>query len=239
MDFKGLPQGGSLLVMIDYYSKFPEIAIMRSTTAGAVIKVLRSWFSRAGYPLEIVTDNGPPFRSLEFRRFLVSNNVKQRTTTPYWPQANGEVERLNRCIGKIIRAAKLDRKDVQEALDEWLYSYRNTPHRVTGRCPVDLVYREPAPDKLPSANRFFPAEPTRPRSFHEQALKRDTKVAAKPHRFQVGDRVYVRQHQRAPFKWAKDPSHIVSLKGDSAVVRSSVDASEKHRHVTDLKKAEA
>ena len=66
MDFLGpLPSGEMLLVVIDLYSHFPEVEILRSTAASATIPKLDSIFARHGYPVKVRTDNGPPWNSTE------------------------------------------------------------------------------------------------------------------------------------------------------------------------------
>ena len=62
-----LPSGHSLLVIVDYYSRFYEVEIMQSTTAEKVIDCLADTFSRHELPITIKSDNGPQFRSSEFR----------------------------------------------------------------------------------------------------------------------------------------------------------------------------
>ncbi|XP_014217296.1 uncharacterized protein LOC106645854, partial [Copidosoma floridanum] len=47
---------------------------------------------RFGLPDHIVSDNGPQFRSLEFREFLKRNGVKQSFSPPYHPATNGAAE---------------------------------------------------------------------------------------------------------------------------------------------------
>ncbi|XP_055643303.1 uncharacterized protein K02A2.6-like [Toxorhynchites rutilus septentrionalis] len=101
IDFLGpLPEGQSLLVVIDCYSRFMEICEMDKTTAGDVIKELSVMFSRYGIPALLKADNAPQFSSecIEFKKFCDSHGVKLSNTIPYWPLTNGEVERQNRSI---------------------------------------------------------------------------------------------------------------------------------------------
>ena len=43
---------------------------MSSTTAAATITAFRDVFARFGFPVNVVTDNGPQFISAEFGEFL-------------------------------------------------------------------------------------------------------------------------------------------------------------------------
>ena len=54
-----LPTGDSILVVIDYYSRFLEVAILKSTTSAKVIEALAPMFARFGFPFSLRTDNGP------------------------------------------------------------------------------------------------------------------------------------------------------------------------------------
>ena len=87
-----LPSGDSVLVVVDYFSRFYEIGVMRSTTSEKIIERLEEIFTTHGLPLSVTSDNRPQFRSDVFQRYLEDCGVEHRKTTPVWPQANGEVE---------------------------------------------------------------------------------------------------------------------------------------------------
>ena len=87
------PSGETLLVVVDYYSRFPFVEIMHTVTARAIINRLFRIFSVHGLPDNITTDNGGQFISAEFKLFLQINGIKHRRVAPLWPQANGQVER--------------------------------------------------------------------------------------------------------------------------------------------------
>ncbi|PIK38324.1 hypothetical protein BSL78_24837 [Apostichopus japonicus] len=90
-----LPDGSYLFVVVDYFSRFFEVDVMKVTTSEKLIKSLGPIFSRYGYPETLKTDNGSNFVSAEFESYLETCGISHRTTTPLWPQANGEVERQN------------------------------------------------------------------------------------------------------------------------------------------------
>ena len=54
-----LPTGESILVVIDYYSRFLEVAILKSTASAKVIEALAPMFARFGFPFSLRTDNTP------------------------------------------------------------------------------------------------------------------------------------------------------------------------------------
>lgn len=62
--------GKKYLLVVDYYSKYPEIAeLHRNMTSGNVIKHLKTMFATHGIPLTVVSDGGTQFTSQEFKKF--------------------------------------------------------------------------------------------------------------------------------------------------------------------------
>ena len=111
IDFYGpLPSGDYLLVVKDRYSRFPEVEIVRSTKASVVIPKLDKIFSVHGIPETVKTDNGPPFSSDDFDRYLKTLGITFEPSTPCWPPANGEVERFNQPLGKALQTAVTEGK---------------------------------------------------------------------------------------------------------------------------------
>ena len=77
------PSGESLLILVDACSRWPEVAILRSTTADAIIKQLKRIFATHGLPETITSDNGPQFVSKPFQDFLDIHGIRHRKVTPY------------------------------------------------------------------------------------------------------------------------------------------------------------
>ena len=69
---------------------------MKSTTSTRVITVLKSWFSRHGIPVTLISDNGPPFNSEDFKAFSAEWDFHRVTSSPYHPQSNDRAEMLSR-----------------------------------------------------------------------------------------------------------------------------------------------
>ena len=128
-------------MVTDYYSRFPEIAFRSSTTSDAVINKLKDIFARWGIPDEIVIDNGLQFASDQFHKFSQEYDFKHTTTSPYFPQANGEAESGVRIVKKILK---------QHDPFLALMSYRATPHTSTGVSPCQLTMGREIRSLLPT-----------------------------------------------------------------------------------------
>ena len=138
-DFMGpLPSGHYLFTVVDYYSRWVEATVMKSTTAEKTIEALKAIFCSHGLPISIKTDNGPQFISEVFKAYCEENGISHIKTTPLWPQANGEIERQNRSLLKRLKIAQVERKDWKNELQTYLIMYRSSPHTSTGRSPAEL-----------------------------------------------------------------------------------------------------
>ena len=109
IDFLGpLPSGQTLFVLIDGRSRYPVTKIMKKTDASHLIPCLDEIFATFGLPKEVISDNGPPFKSREIKKFMDANGIRHRTITPLWPQAN-ESETFLKPLMKAIRTAHLQK----------------------------------------------------------------------------------------------------------------------------------
>jgi transposase InsO family protein len=108
MDFVGLIKPPSnqkvyILVCTDYMTKWVEAKTLIRASEEAVLAFLVEYiFVRFGVPRELVTDGGPPFTSHKFEALLSKYHVLHRTTSPYHPQGNGQVESTNKVIEAIL-----------------------------------------------------------------------------------------------------------------------------------------
>ena len=78
-------------MICDYFSKFPFL-YRAKTSFWSLRDRLIDLFSIEGYPNEIVSDNGPPFQSKEFAKFLSGLGIKHTTSLPGYPHSNGFIE---------------------------------------------------------------------------------------------------------------------------------------------------
>eukprot|EP00117_Sycon_ciliatum_P003331 scpid46475/ scgid8170/ Uncharacterized protein K02A2.6 len=87
------------LLVVDYFSRFLDVIPLRSTTSASIVSKLHGLFATHGIPACLVSDNGPQFASADFRSFAHLYDFSHRTSSPRYPQSNGEA-------GRAVRTAK-------------------------------------------------------------------------------------------------------------------------------------
>ncbi|XP_039755530.1 uncharacterized protein K02A2.6-like [Pararge aegeria] len=128
------------LILVDAYSKWIEVSPMSTTTASNTILKLKEIFSRFGICRVLVSDNGPPFSSEEFKLFLKNNGIKHVTSAPYHPASNGEVENAVRTVKRSLKKADVEKICIFSFLHRFLLDYRNSIHGTTGDTPARLMF---------------------------------------------------------------------------------------------------
>ena len=106
----------------------------------AVIHQIKSVLAAHGIPDMIVSDNGPQFASSEFARFANDYGFTHVTSSPKYPQANGEAERAARTVKQLLKKNK----------DPYIAQlmYRATPLQ-NGSSPAELLMSIKLQTKVP------------------------------------------------------------------------------------------
>ena len=84
-----------LLVVQDYFTKWPEAIPILDQTAAPITWELVKIFSTIGIPDTLHCDQGRNFESLILQQTLDTFGVNKSWTLAYHPQGDGMVERLN------------------------------------------------------------------------------------------------------------------------------------------------
>ena len=82
------------LLAVDYFSRDVKICqVSKIVKAAQTILQLKMIFSKHGIPDILFTDNGPQFDSRELTTFSTEWRFQHITSSPRYPESNGEVER--------------------------------------------------------------------------------------------------------------------------------------------------
>ena len=177
-------EGDYYFVMVDAYSKWPEVIKMsHGTSAERTIDAMRSVFSRQGLCEEIVADNGPPFPSKELQEFLQRNGVKSIFSAPFHPASNGAAERFVKTLKRGLKKS-LGKYSKLHRLHEFLLVYRSTPHSLTGQTPSEMLMGRRIRTRLDLV-----------RPDMRGRISRESGGVQHPKAFVIGDRVFARDYR--------------------------------------------
>ncbi|XP_055714982.1 uncharacterized protein K02A2.6-like [Phlebotomus papatasi] len=244
IDFLGpLPTGEYLLVIVDYYSRYQEIEVMDKVTSRETINRLEKIFCRLGFPKTISLDNGKQFVSREFTHYCKSNGIKLNSVAPYWPQANGEVERQNRSILKRLKISHLEERDWKRDLLAYLAMYYNTPHSVTGKPPAELFYGRLLRDKIPLVTEAATPNDEEVRDFDWEQKERgkeleDKKRGATDHDFKEESSVFVKNQNcsdKLSPTFLTEEFCIIERRGNTVTVRGKLSGKIYKRNISHIK----
>ena len=128
------------LIVVDYFSRYIEVAAMQKTTKShEVIRALKAIFARHGIPEELRSDNGPQFS--KFTHFAKEWGFRHTTSSPRFPQSNGEAERAVENTKSLLKKEKDPTKG--------LLAYRSTP-LVCAYSPSELLMRQKLRNTIPT-----------------------------------------------------------------------------------------
>jgi transposase InsO family protein len=135
-----------IIVAVDYSTKWVEAEALTLITTERIEHFLwKNIYCRFGTPEAIVTDNGGQFDNTEIRSFTEKNDTKLLYASPAHPQANGQVEAVNKIIKRTLKKKLDEAKGLwAEKLLEVLWSIRTTATGANGETsfciPVEITH---------------------------------------------------------------------------------------------------
>ena len=101
----------NVLVLQDHFSKYVVAYVVKNQTACTAAETLRiGYFGFFSTPAYLVSDQGKTFRGHIITHLCELYGVQKLRTSPYHAQTNGQVERMNQTIIRMIGKLEEDRK---------------------------------------------------------------------------------------------------------------------------------
>lgn len=206
-----------IFAVIDAFTKHVKLYATKTTNTAEVIKNLRTYFEYYSRPLRIISDRGSCFTSREFEDFMKDCNVQHVKIATASPQANGQVERLNRTILPMI--AKLaDERSTHwsNVLKDVEFTCNNVMSKATNESPSMLLFgvrqRGNITDELRDAleingrlnvpRRELPRLRGRADEQIQKTQRTNQRIYDRRHKaankYQVGDKVMVKNFDSTP-----------------------------------------
>ena len=132
----------NVMVMQDHFSKYVVAYVVKGQMAHTAAETLRNgYFGLFGVPAYLVSDQGKAFTGHLISNLCELYGVQKLRTSPYHAQTNGQVERMNQMIIRMIGKLEQDKKACwSEHLPEMLAAYNGTRSAVTGYSPYFLLF---------------------------------------------------------------------------------------------------
>lgn len=158
------------LVVVDYHSRYFEVAKVPDTSASTIVHYTKSMFARHGIPDEVMSDNGPQYSSAQYKQFAEQWEFKHSTSSPRYPQSNGLAEKTVQTLKTILSKASQDGKDPYLCILE----YRNSP---VGKCksPAQLLMGRRLRTTLPMRTELLKPESSVNNGFQQNREEEKSK----------------------------------------------------------------
>ena len=146
---------------MDCFSRWTEACPLPDKTALAVADTFfQHIVCRFGMPSVIHSDQGREFENKVIQELCLLCGAHKTRMTPYHPESDDLVERLNRTLPMMLAMfAGENRDDWDDLLPTVMMAYRSSVHESTGYSPYRLMFGEECTLPMDVASRPGPAGP--------------------------------------------------------------------------------
>ena len=121
---------------------FTKLFTVRDVKAKTTIRNLEKFVNRFGAPERFITDRGTSFTAEDFKKFCYDRGVKHTLNSSRYPQANGQVERLNQTILPALQTnlSDVEGRDWDKSIEKIERDLNTASSKTTGHTPFEMLY---------------------------------------------------------------------------------------------------
>jgi hypothetical protein len=95
---------GFIIVAMYYFTKWAEVMpTFDNTRKTKTLFIFNHIITRFGIPQSIITDHDSHFRNFMMSELTENLGLRHENSTPYYPQANGQVEAINKVLINMLQ----------------------------------------------------------------------------------------------------------------------------------------
>lgn len=181
--------------IIDAFSKFVTLFAVKSVKTSEVLSCLKTYFRYYSTPLRIISDRGSAFKSADFEAFMDEYNIQHVKVAPFTPEANGQIERINRDLTPMLSKLTKLGGNWDEILPEVEFAMNNTYCRAISDSPARLLFGVNQRDKNDVMRYYLHTESER----NLNQLRTD--ASASIEKTQEYNRTYYNDKHKLPVKY--------------------------------------
>ena len=130
-----------VLTIVDCATRYPEAIALKRIDTETVAEAILEIFSRIGFLIEILSDQGSQFTSDSMKKISSLLSIKQFFTTLYNLKCNELCERMNGVLkGMIKKMCQEQPENRDRYLPRVIFAYREVPQASTGFSTFELLY---------------------------------------------------------------------------------------------------
>ena len=132
----------NILVITDHFSRYAKAIPTRNQTAKTTARVLfDNFIVHYGFPARIHSDQGQNFESNLIKELCQIARIEKSRTTPYHPMENGQIERFNQTLLKMLGTLEeYQKSDWKTHVPTLVHACNATFHDSTGFSPYFLMF---------------------------------------------------------------------------------------------------
>jgi len=199
-----------ILTAVDLFSKYAWVLPMKNKNE--TLKYLKQMIdSMPKKPASIRSDNGTEFKNRDVANYLKGERITQIFSLSYTPQSNGQVERFNGTLKRLIKKNILidNNKNWVGMLNLLVKNYNNSKQTTTKHTPEEIINGNEELFKKVEEN--IRKKVTKGQRIDKVVLK-------------VGDSVRVKfgQRDRSGLAWSEDIYKIYKIVPPKDIIRKTV-----------------